>query len=88
MKVEVTQNDIDIGLPRSATSCPVARACNRAGFYGATVGVTRLLYFDGHQTVGIDMPSQVTNFIKAFDAGRRRVEPFVFELDDIVREGL
>lgn len=86
MKVDVTQEDIDRGMPKRCSFCPVAKAIQRATgnkyFYVAVSGselcdsvraVTRTDYIDA-----IDLPPEVLVFLTRFDAGKP-VEPFSFE---------
>jgi hypothetical protein len=79
MKIEVTQEDIDRGIPEDPTSCPVARAVRRAFPDAKQIGVD-------YGEVVVDDNEWIVNagtaiFIEDFDRGDK-VEPFVFELDD------
>lgn len=76
MKIDVTQEDIDHGMPKCFYDCPVALAIKRT--YG--IEYARV---NGYILVGLKRgaltPPDVTTFIKQFDAGHY-VEPFSFEL--------
>lgn len=80
MRVEITQEDIDQGVPKSPCRCPVGRALNRCRKNKQrTAGVT-------HYTATLDgcgylLPPDVSNRIRAFDGGRGMV-PFAFELPE------
>jgi hypothetical protein len=78
--IKVTQRDIEKGLRRSASSCPVARAINRVHKKGtpslATVGPNTITI--GYNTMRT--PPIVRAFIDAFDMGVKR-RPFSFTLE-------
>jgi hypothetical protein len=77
MKIEVTREDIDNGLPGEPRDCPVAFAIRRAT-------KNRLVFvsnYKAHIGDGIAyLPDAATEFIQSFDLDEP-VEPFAFELD-------
>jgi len=81
VKVEVTAEDIASGDPQECSSCPIARAMNRA-----TPGRKWLVddRFAGYHVCGritdFPMPDSAREFISRFDRGAA-VEPFAFEID-------
>jgi hypothetical protein len=84
VKVEVTQEDIDQGIPSDCTDCPVALALCRVLDLPDTITVAhsiiRLPTPDGWQRIRI--PDHVRQWIYTFDRkGRSRVGPMTFELE-------
>jgi hypothetical protein len=75
MKVRVTRNDIEIGVPSDIDQCPVARALNRAGNDTYQVGGSRIY---GKWAV-YDLPPEVWAFVSRLDCGLP-VDPIEFEL--------
>lgn len=65
-KVSVTQEDIQKGVPGDSARCPIHRALRRA------VGGE-----DGWNLLVENMPLEVIQFVRRFDAGLA-VEPFTF----------
>jgi len=87
VRVSVTQDDIDKGVPHVAYACPVARAVGRAmggdGF--VLVESERIectLQHKGFETHSWETPEVVQKFIERFDeeGGHERVSPFEFDL--------
>lgn len=83
MLIKVTQEDIDLGKPRSYQYCPVAlavvRACNRAVEY-VSVGFGVVdVYLLPREHLMARYPAEVNTFIGNFDRGAT-VAPFEFEL--------
>lgn len=89
VRINVTQEDIDMGLPCNAKSCPIALAALRCGQeqlervdgisatqYGIyyTAGVEHRISWQG--TI---VPTRAKRFIEAFDSGKP-VYPFSFTL--------
>jgi hypothetical protein len=82
MLVQVTQDDIDAGLPCVSNHCPVALALNRAtgcewdvqGNGCCGIRMKAKNYFS------LNAPNDVAYFVEEFDDGLP-VEPFEFELD-------
>ena len=83
MKVEVTQEDINRGMPKVCDRCPIALAMRRAG--------CAFVYVEPHRVDwrrrGIlsgkysSLPSEATRFIMAFD-NAEPVQPFTFEVPE------
>ena len=93
-RFEVSQKELDEGIPRDLCFCPVALAVQRGiGRRGWVVDVEgRSIRFrlwrdwqtDGgiKRSVTLDLPWEVKNLIWDFDDGRP-VKPFSFELPDL-----
>jgi len=83
MKIQVTQDDIDAGIPRSCRRCPIAKALDRMNvpyFSILTEFVAwSALYYD-EKNISI-LPTEALSFIQDFDHDRP-VKPFEFELAD------
>lgn len=87
MKITVTQSDIEAGKPNRSCQCPIARAVSRSLGYAfeherVVVNPNKILLLDN---IGIihtrhNVPSEVTDFVTAFDSGEP-VAPFSFHLD-------
>lgn len=82
IRVEVTQADIDKGLPNMGPTCPVAIAIARRVGYAVWVWEERWLPLSARWTVLPMGPSyhvsrSATRFIRAFDRGKP-VRPFIF----------
>lgn len=75
MKIQVTEEDIALGVPLKNVLCPVARAITRA--VGKEACVTNLYY--SIDTFEFPLPVVAIDFIANFDIGRP-VKPFEFEL--------
>jgi len=88
MLIEVTQNDIDMGMRGAARKCPIARAIERITDerYKATVWVEPRLIHAGLGYVGL--PGKAMEFIERFDKGEP-VAPFAFDadLEDLIPQG-
>lgn len=81
MLVEVTQQDINKGLPKIVGACAVALAVQRAyGVPTAWIGPLRIGTKGGENGTH-DTPPSVDRWIQRFDAGER-VEPFSFNIPD------
>jgi hypothetical protein len=76
MKISVTQEHINNGLPRSPFCCPIALACEEAGIEGPGVDNRYIDGIDFHAA----LPPAASEFIENFDA-LRTVAPFEFEID-------
>lgn len=81
MKIEVTEDDIRMGRPKSACACPIALALKRAGIKGDVaenlVCVKRSIY---------QLPAVASDFIRRFDlepmdCARVALPPFSFDID-------
>lgn len=82
MKVVVTQDHIDRGLPARAQLCPIALALNEQHGNGHYVMVSAIDYSpNGWQTVAwYHMPPEASQFVRDFDHDRP-VQPFEFEVE-------
>lgn len=79
MKITVTQEDIDKGLPNRCYECPVSLAVKRAlGARDVSVSWTITAHVDG-EILKFNKTDPITRFVAAFDA-RQPVQPFEFEL--------
>ena len=78
MRINVTQLDIQRGLPRLARKCPIARAIRRATGYHLKVSVTTGRIIRGRRKS--DLPRLAQDFIRNFDQDRP-VTPIAFELE-------
>lgn len=78
LHVEVTEQDIRLGLPRQADRCPIARAINRA-LPDSDPCVSGSFILLGHDQV--DTPADVARWIDRFDAHKASVDPFGFTLE-------
>lgn len=76
MKIEVTQEHIDSGIPAACNCCPIALAISEETGESVTVG-GEAVHFQGRSLI---LPREVSAFIHSFDADGE-VEPFSFELD-------
>lgn len=76
--VNVTQRDIERGVPRSSCQCPIARAMRRKIDTDLRVG-SEIWWFPD-QAESEDLPNNVTTWIRTFDAGLP-VKPFKFKLE-------
>jgi hypothetical protein len=81
VKIQVTQEDIDIGVKGSSTQCPIARAITRLGYADVIVGASIDFYTNSYHEDYHNYPTPVIalDFIDAFDYSEP-VEPFEFEL--------
>lgn len=81
MKIEVTQEDIERGVPLNSCFCPIAFASSRA--FHCQHSLVSQDYF---RVLGVGkngrimLPQPAIDFIAAFDAGKP-VEPFSFEVE-------
>ena len=76
MKIQVTQADIDNGIPEDDCRCPIALALKRAG-YPAYVGDFKVEMEDGTEVL---LPDSARHFIERFDRDFTSVSPFEFDL--------
>jgi len=87
MIINVTQQHIDKGIPRSACECPVALAINEAIGNGYSSVSPIAIYIWPNNVFGEDekrytTPIEVAYFIHWFDAnGHPTPKPFSFELE-------
>lgn len=84
IRVEVTQDDIDKGVPGRMSLCPIARAIKRLGYEDVVV-LSSLIQFSKtadhpYKVVpGGLIPPRVKRFITRFD-DNETVKPFVFHI--------
>jgi hypothetical protein len=97
MIINVTQEDIDNGVPGSTVCCPVAIAARRdiprverltVGPYAMVLTTTKSKFFFFEEwdrlAESIPLSKRVTKFIRNFDIGGKTdpyVKPFSFELE-------
>ncbi len=80
--IRVTKEDIEWGRRRQSTQCPVALACQRAGYLHPSVGTTSLSLRcpeDPSQYMTAKLSSRVAAMVARFDNGRK-IKPFSFYL--------
>jgi hypothetical protein len=78
VQVDVTLDDIALGLPSSSEDCPVARALERTFPFTEVAALEDQLYIDGR---AVTSPATVVAFIADFDSDVRPVPgPFTFGL--------
>lgn len=82
MRVKVTQEDIEKGIPEHCGKCPIARAIRRAMPDAISVGVGSIgvEWFDKSGFRVAELPQQAQQFIYYFDFGEP-VQPFEFDLE-------
>ena len=82
MKIEVKQEHVFFGRPRSRFLCPVALAITEAIGCVAYVTPGVFYFYDGEnkRSTLIGLPAAVIEFAIKFDR-QEPVEPFTFELD-------
>lgn len=83
--INVTQEDIDEGLPDKCSQCPVALAVKRyvRPRYYIMVSAQHLTVYPPGPALDqclYPMPDSVSNFVQNFDDAQR-VKPFEFELE-------
>lgn len=82
MRVNVTQRDIDLGVPNNSMYCPIARAVRRHGTYKHAfvyTGYISLSFLSDYAPVFL--PERANSFVRSFDMGKE-VHPFSFTLPD------
>lgn len=87
MKVVVTQEDINKGLPKKTKDCPVAQAMSRAFNVEIAVGktATENYVYEKNESVGMwhDLNPRISAIIEKYDL-TGHMEPFEFEVDDVI----
>lgn len=78
MLIEVTQDDIEMGVGGDSAECPIARTLTRMGLPNPEVDEYEISY--GERTYS-ELPEAVREFIRSFDEGQD-VKPLTFTLDD------
>lgn len=76
-KIEVTQEDIENGVPCKSLYCPIALAVSRKLGIPVYIGIYTVCA--EHNDLA-KLPYKATKWITQFDIGRK-VEPFSFDLD-------
>lgn len=82
MIINVTERDILNGRSGHCYLCPVAKAAYRK--LGNVTVTTKNIYQrdgKGHLIAVFPLPNEVTDFINAFDEGKK-VVPFKFKIED------
>ena len=85
MKIQVTQQHIQLGLRGSCTADPIALALKDAGFMRPWVSPTRIETVGqngGYMKENWSCPQSVLSFMIRFDRGEV-VSPFEFELEGV-----
>lgn len=78
MKIEVTREDINNGVPSNPWRCPIGLAISRAlGIDDPDDGPGVDEYFIGNWKT----PTEARLFQQAFDAGKPNLQPFTFDLE-------
>lgn len=81
--VNVTQEHIDRGIPKSKCSCPIALALQELGCQTIAVDTDQISYTENSEWVYWRTPAKTASFIFRFD-NEMPVEPFSFELVSIL----
>jgi len=84
MRIKVTQEDIDGGVPQDVRACPIARAMKRQTGKASKVGMWSAWTVEEDWQAGIEteyvLPPAAREFIRAFDYNRAPVQPATFNL--------
>ena len=81
MKIQVTQQHINLGLRGSCTGDPISLSMKDAGLRSPWVSPTRIVWNDRFDhPFEVETPEDVVQFMKSFD-NDLYVEPFEFELE-------
>jgi hypothetical protein len=87
MKINVTQEDIDLGKPRCPWDCPIARAVQRQTRDEAYRVLPGLVYKWDDNSQAEMLPPEACEFIQQFDGnGKASVKPFSFETKPLGRK--
>jgi hypothetical protein len=76
MRIDVTQQDIEQGVPCDCRHCPISLAAERAGLRNVKV-TGESLFGNGHQAW---LPDEALDFIYLFDKHRERAKPLSFQI--------
>lgn len=76
-RIEVTQDDIEKGVAKNCSACPVARAITKKLRQGLVAGVSSVLLIDYYK---FRLSIEAFLFVIDFDKGLP-VQPFSFDLD-------
>jgi hypothetical protein len=88
MRVDVTDEDILVGVPEDCGQCPVALALSRLFPDAQDIAVRATgiwLWIDG-KLAFFPPPPEVVAFVESFDA-REHVDPFSFDVPIVPPEG-
>ena len=80
IRITVTQEDIDKGVPCNSVRCPIAKAVDRKfglNLLGASVGSRIITCFHNGKHRKFQMSKSGMKFVQRFD-DRKIVEPFTF----------
>jgi len=83
MKIQVTEDDILLGVQGDCKECPVANALNRIFPDAKIISVidfSAIMLLKDGSTKSYSLPSIASDFIHNFDMGRK-VYPFEFEIE-------
>lgn len=80
LKINVSQRDIQKGVPTSRSKCPIARACKRHKLSSVCVDPDRVWFVFGRRYYCSFLPKKARQFTGAFDRGEK-VKPFCFTLN-------
>lgn len=86
ISIEVTQNDINIGIPRRGCACPIYWAVERKlneinyPFNEVIVSSTSIRICNGEKIRSYNLPVEGMKFVRLFDDDQF-VEPFNFILE-------
>jgi hypothetical protein len=82
VRVEVTAEDIERGVPSSCSACPIAIAATRAGLDRPNYYAEKYIFFgEPGERLKVEVPEAARLFALRFD-GRVPVRPFSFELGE------
>ena len=76
MRIDVTQEDIDQGMPCNCRHCPIVLAAQRAGLRNVKVTGESL---SGNEHMAF-LPDEALDFIYLFDKHRELTKPFSFQI--------
>lgn len=79
MKIEVTEQDIELGNPCDPCMCPIARAIERAT--GIEPIVSGEIFYLGFSSQRYHLPMEAVKWMGDFDAGKEEMQPFSFEVN-------
>ena len=82
IKVTVTQDDIDFGVPGRTDACAIVRAVTRLGYDNVEVDQMYITTGLFHNSRKWRVSDDVAEFIDRYDSGRDYVEPFEFEAEE------
>ena len=83
MKFQVTELDIEMGVPRNPETCPMAGAIWKAYPNANEIYVrnAEVVIFTGNEGYCFNLPAEAIDFINTFDEfGAHAVDPFAFEV--------